>query len=340
MSVTLSESKGYYFGKVRLGGKSVNVSLGTDSVIVARWRINEVKQVQRELVDGGDIYFSWESGKDGARRKYPTVQESFKKFIDDRQKQGARELSIKSYLWKVSLFINSLGNDATIDMINQGAIDSWKISMIDNGTAAATINSYMKHLKVFIAWLNESYQMEIRIKSKPLRASDDFLYIPDDVFEKICREGKKISPLLDWAFRFYRDTGARLREIYNGVIHPMTIRVSGDKSKGHKTRVIPLAPGEAAKVQELRNSYSPENLSRIFHKCSLIAGKPYKFHSLRHTCAVLTYLESKDILAVKARLGHSSVTMSEKYTTFDYYQLREDFPTRFAGEKSPVRMAK
>jgi integrase len=267
------------------------------------------------------------------------VQESFEKFLDDRRKSGARDLSIKSYQWKISLFVSYLGEGATIDKINQGAIDGWKISMIDNGTASATINSYMKHLKVFLAWLNETYQMEIRIKSKPLRASDDFKYIPDDIFESICNEANKIHPLLDWAFRFYRSTGARLREIYNGVIYPQTIRVSGDKSKGHNTRVIPLAPGEAQRVQELRESYSPENLSRIFHKCSIIAGTPFKFHSLRHTCAVLIYIESKDIMKVKHRLGHSTLAMSEKYTHFDWWQLQEDFPLRFESE-TKIRMAK
>jgi integrase len=340
MSVTLKETKGYYYGRVRLSGKETTVSLGTDSPIVARGRIEEVKTVQKEISEGCPVLFSWETGGKGARGNYPTMGQALDLFIAQKRRERNKETTLAVNRWVVGMFVKFMGNETTIEKVSEKHLVKWLYLLIERGRPNTTVNSYLKILKVFLRWLNDTYGFTIPLDTKKLKTTSQIRYIPDYLFDSILAEAEKINPLLVWAYEFYRRTGARLREIYLADIFPMTLRVAADKSKGGRARIIPLQAGEADKVKELRAAYSPERLSRLFHIISERAGEAHRFHDLRHTAGVLIYIETRDIMEVKMKLGHSSVTMSERYTTFDYYQLREDFPERFAGDASRLKMAR
>jgi integrase len=340
MSVSLKESKGYYYGRVRLSGKETTVSLGTDSPIVARGRIEEVKTVQKEISEGCPVLFSWETGGKGARGNYPTMGQALDLFIAQKRRERNKETTLAVNRWVVGMFVKFIGNDTTIEKVSEKHLVKWLYSLIERGRPNTTVNSYLKIIKVFLRWLNDSYGFTISLSTKKLKTTCTIRYIADFLFDSILAEAEKINPILGWAYEFYRRTGARLREPYLADIFPMTLRVSPDKSKGGRARIIPLLPGETDKVKELRETYTPERLSRLFHICSERAGETHRFHDLRHTAGILIYIETRDILEVQHRLGHATLSMSERYTTFDYYQLREDFPERFAGDASRLKMAK
>ncbi len=59
---------------------------------------------------------------------------------------------------------------------------------------------------------------------------------------------------------------------------------------------------------------NPQTPTRQFSKFLAKNGLPHrKFHALRHTHATLMLAASNDIMAVKERLGHSSIETTEKY---------------------------
>lgn len=59
---------------------------------------------------------------------------------------------------------------------------------------------------------------------------------------------------------------------------------------------------------------NPQTPTRQFAKFLAKNGLPHrKFHALRHTHATLMLAASSDIMAVKERLGHSSIETTEKY---------------------------
>ena len=47
--------------------------------------------------------------------------------------------------------------------------------------------------------------------------------------------------------------------------------------------------------------------------CNLIGIKDFRIHDLRHTCASLAVSEGVPLTAVRDLLGHSSVTVTERY---------------------------
>ena len=53
----------------------------------------------------------------------------------------------------------------------------------------------------------------------------------------------------------------------------------------------------------------------------------HKFHNLRDTYAVRRWVETGDIHLVSKEIGHSSVTMTEKYADFNLRRLGVDFPS-------------
>ena len=53
----------------------------------------------------------------------------------------------------------------------------------------------------------------------------------------------------------------------------------------------------------------------------------HHLHNLRDTYAVRRWAVTGDILLVAKEIGHTSVTMTEKYTKFNLRRLIDDFPT-------------
>ena len=50
-------------------------------------------------------------------------------------------------------------------------------------------------------------------------------------------------------------------------------------------------------------------------------------HCLRHTFALMKYLETRDLYEVCKRLNHTSIKTTERYSQFSFQRLEQDFPT-------------
>ena len=50
-----------------------------------------------------------------------------------------------------------------------------------------------------------------------------------------------------------------------------------------------------------------------------------KLHCLRHTFAVMRYLETRDLYQVCKELNHTSITTTEIYAQFSFKRLEQDF---------------
>ena len=71
-----------------------------------------------------------------------------------------------------------------------------------------------------------------------------------------------------------------------------------------------------------------DTYSKEFKKCVKALGfSEHKFHNLRDTYAVRRWIETGDIHLVSKEIGHSSVTMTQKYADFNLRRLMADFPS-------------
>ena len=142
-------------------------------------------------------------------------------------------------------------------------------------------------------------------------------------------------------FTFYRATGCRLSEPFNGKLQvhgdgDWWLVVEADESKSGIAREIRLTYQQMCFVKDMVRGRSPRctiknhtnAISKIFKQAVRDIGRPeLKFHNLRDTFALMRYLETRDIYQVSKELGHSSVKMTEKYTTHKRRMLKADFPS-------------
>lgn len=70
-----------------------------------------------------------------------------------------------------------------------------------------------------------------------------------------------------------------------------------------------------------------DRYSKEFKKACREVGLKHNLHNLRNTFAVKMWLNTRDIHGVSKLIGHSSVTMTEKYANFNPRRLKLDFPT-------------
>ena len=90
------------------------------------------------------------------------------------------------------------------------------------------------------------------------------------------------------------------------------------------TKTSPLIPPDQS-LLATEYPYSPNTLTQVFTKAirgSGIEPKGRSLYSLRHTFVLQEYFRTGDIYFVKQALGHSHVTITERYLKFptDYLQ--------------------
>lgn len=159
-----------------------------------------------------------------------------------------------------------------------------------------------------------------------------------------CRNGLMLTLL--------RYLGCRAGELLSLRIcdlNPFEKSVRITASKGSKNREIPLPQAlydrlDAYAKSTQRSDYqlifvlSYNQLGEIWRSVRPI-GCGKKLHSLRHTRAIELYRSTKDILLVKAWLGHKSLQTTMIYQEFDYTQsaFRLGASVGIIRETAPLR---
>ena len=106
-------------------------------------------------------------------------------------------------------------------------------------------------------------------------------------------------------------------------------------SKTGRERAVLLTPELKKIFQEMQSSWNvnkkPRSIqdyySKQFKKACEQIGLDRHFHNLRDTYATRQWLITGDIYVVSKKIGHTSVTMTQKYANIDLRRLVQDFPS-------------
>jgi len=122
--------------------------------------------------------------------------------------------------------------------------------------------------------------------------------------------------------------GARLSEPFLGEIKGSFLVIQGEEAKNGMIREIPLTPEYIETIKEMRRlGWTPKHYSRTFWKACNDAGVQAKYHDLRSTFAVKSWISTKDIYLTAKLMGHANVTTTQIYSQFHLSRLKEDFPS-------------
>jgi len=283
-----------------------------------------VEKVEALIKQGIEFTFSWMNGSSTAVKRI-TLQEAAREYLKTREDEGLRRKTLETYSLALSHFLATTGKDRPIETIATKDIQVF-IRAYRERHSVTTLNINLRALKTFFLWAHEAKLLPEVPKVKEIQKGRGLpRYLSNEEFDQIQAEA---TPFLADVFWFYRETGCRLREPFDAVLKGSFLLVPTENSKGHEERQIPLNHDLIRIYRELMEAghnakYYTDQFRKIAYKIKL---EGHKFHDLRHTFGIRTWLQTGDIHLVAQLMGHKSVLTTQIYTRFFISRLQEDFP--------------
>ena len=338
---SLKQMRGKYYSRIRQwnGVKQIErlIPLKTSNKTDARLRHFEVERYEDDIKDGMEFDFPWLKANGGRTKpKAINLSASVDSFINHRIKsESCRPSTISMNQRALDLFI-LVNDNIPIKSISLNHIDDFIEYSTKLSHSKHTINIGLRTIRTFMIWLYDRDMVSRKIKIKSLSTDENEpKYITEVEFNELMK--------LDFGDpRFLRmiklswETGLRLSEPFLGVINGNWLDIPADKAKNHKTRSIRLDKYQTETILILQKHYrNNPTIDRIkwyskkFKKGLLKIGVINKhFHCLRHSFGARRIIETNgNIHLVRDEMGHSSVTVTERYTKLNRKRLLDDFPS-------------
>lgn len=336
----LRKLKGKYYARLSIPQdgnrwKDHLIPLKTSEKKVAAVRRLEVEKHEAEIKAGITFVFPWESETGTTAVKHYTLAEAMPDYLRARRADGLREKTLDMYRLALTHFQEVVGENQPVDTLTTAHIQAFKeVSQTQFDHSPTTININLRAIKTFLRWLRDQDHLSDVPAISLVRTGKSLpIYLSNPEFQQILQQ---VPPHYQRAFWFYRATGCRLREPFEGTLNGQFLTIHADTAKTHQERDVYLTPDLLAVVQEMRSRFAQREVQaktfidryskRFKRACRACNVADKKFHSLRHTFAVRTYLRTRDIYKVAKLLGHASVTTTEIYAKFNLKRLQQDFP--------------
>jgi integrase/recombinase XerD len=340
--------KTYYasvISKFKESGKYIVISLGTSDYDDALDRHQEVEDKESAIKRGKIVEWSWKSERGKTRIVKMSLRDLVSKWIE-LKKINVREGTWKRYVISLNAFMNAVGKGISPNSINNDTIEGFK--KFYNGVhKVGGININLRGIKCFLKWAYEEGYIKKMPKVKQLKIGNSKPKIINDAnWDRLM----KLNSLTDYwkdLFKLYRDTGMRRAEGVYGVLDGSFLTIDAEDTKSGMEKDVKLTTEQIevvktmhlARDKYLKKGYTMENflnnISKRFKEATTELELDLTFHSLRHTFATRKWLETEDIYLVCKLMGHSSVTTTEIYTTFQIHKLEQEYPSLI---KKPLQL--
>ena len=113
-----------------------------------------------------------------------TLQQTLDDFMFSRKIQGCTEKSLECYHSFCMPFVNYLGENMDISLINKNIVNKYIETLFNRQLARATISTYIRHIKIFLCWIESEYEVNIqtdRIKVPKMPKKVLHIYNSDEI---------------------------------------------------------------------------------------------------------------------------------------------------------------
>jgi integrase len=125
---------------------------------------------------------------------------------------------------------------------------------------------------------------------------------------------------------------------------PCRLKIRG---KGNRERYVIVSQPTMIEIIQYANRNLPFRNNKLFGylspktfntkwytMCKRVFGRPIKIHSLRHTRSWIWWKEGKDLIGIKQRLGHSSISTTQLYINPDEEDELKNWENEYPIEKT------
>lgn len=272
-----------------------------------------------------------------------TVQEAFEEFIISRKLADLTEKTISDYQQFIMPFVQFLGAENGAEEIQQQDINRYIAKLLDKPISKSTRATYIRHVKVFLKWLQENYSVQYeykRVKVPKNPKKNVKIYTTDElleIFNHVEAESDWMTVRNKCILALMYDSGLRQSEVCNLERSRVSYKenrmvVSG---KGNKERTVPLG-GLTARFMRDYLEQCPFTSEKVFvnrygnpltcNAVKLLVSKlsdkldfSISSHKLRHNFATnycIDQYEERgqvDIYRLMILLGHEDIETTKRY---------------------------
>lgn len=256
--------------------------------------------------------------------------------------------TIKDYkndLRRFERYVKERFNIEQLENIDTKHIKQYLLEKRDNGVQTVTLNTYLKHLKVFFNFCSEEEYCN-NIAKKVKRAKEPKIIIntfnDSEIVNmlKVYDYSNYLNARNKLIIAMLVDTGIRNTELCTITMEDVKPEMILIKGKGDKERFVPTSPAlkkQMIKYERIRdkhlknkhcvyNNYFLSSRYRNLTDCSIdrvvkIAGKKSKVrseircsaHTIRHWYAQTQIKNGLDIYSCSRLLGHESIYITKRY---------------------------
>lgn len=271
------------------------------------------------------------------------MQQAFDNFILSRRLADLSNKTIKDYTEFITPFIAFVGANLTIHELKENDVNSYIEKLLDRSISKATRSTYIRHIKIFLRWLEDTYHISInakhiRIPKPPKKLVK--IYTDDEIvqiFQAIETDIEWITERNKCIVALMYDSGLRQAEVCNLMRENVSFVENRliVRGKGNKERTVPLG----SLTQRFMRSYldkRPHTSKYVFvsREGEPLTGNAVKLmmtklaskldfelssHKLRHNFATNYCLDQYekyghiDIFRLMILLGHEDVETTRRY---------------------------
>jgi integrase len=266
------------------------------------------------------------------------------------EKEANRKRSIRADRRYVKQLLSFFGDSTPLSAITTGRIGEYRIHrmmMVSERTRRQltpdSVNLELSMLRGLLNLASEEWgclDRVPRVRMNPHREGR-LRYLSDDEAKRLLAECRRAgehpeprrSPELYAVVVVALNTGMRLAEVL-GLEWPRVDFARGviwlEKTKTDRRREIPMSRDAYNVLTAFRRGQS---MGRVFRSrsirtafegaCERAGVKDFHFHDLRHTFASWLTMAGRPLKEVQELLGHSSITMTERYAHLAPERLRD-----------------
>lgn len=266
------------------------------------------------------------------------------KFLDTKKLAGLSDKSIVCYREFIGFFLDFVGRDTLLQDVSKNDIEAYLFSLYNRSISLSTRASYIRHLKVFVKWVEKQYSISLGSENIVVPKSPKkniYIYSDDEIrllFDSIHAPSYWLTLRNASIVVLMLDSGLRQSEVANVrykylKLDKGLLTVCG---KGNKERTVKVGLTSKLLIKKYMNAcpyditdflfldksgghISNNTIKRFMFNLNRVLPFDVSCHKLRHNFATNYCLDqynkygSVDIFQLKALMGHEDVSTTERY---------------------------